>query len=61
MKPGIIERALELAPECDSVLQLRQKLRAEGYEQVDQYLAGKSFKKQIVERLMPTDKKRRVR
>lgn len=61
MKPGIVERALQLATECDSVLQLKQKLRAEGYEMVDQYLTGKAFKKQIVERLRPTDKKRRFR
>ena len=61
MKPGIIERALKLAADCDSLTQLKRKLQAEGYEHIDQHLAGKAIRRQIVERLLPTGKKRRVR
>jgi hypothetical protein len=61
MKPGIIERALELAIDCESLTQLKHKLRAEGYELIDQHLSGKAIRRQIVERLRPTGKKRRVR
>ena len=58
---GIIERALELAPECDSVAEVRRMLRTEGYTQVDAHLSGRLIRKQIIERLAPSDKKRRIR
>ena len=61
MKPGIIERALELAPECVSVSDVKRKLKAEGYTQIEEHLAGRMIRTQIVERLRPGDKKRRVR
>ena len=61
MKPAIIERALALAQECVSLTQVKRKLEAEGYDQVDAHLNGRLMRKQIVERLLPTDKKRRVR
>lgn len=58
---GIIERALELAPECGSVAEVMRKLRTEGYSQIDAHLSGRLIRKQIIERLTPSDKKRRVR
>lgn len=57
----IVERAWELAAESNSVREVREKLKREGYEMVDQHLEGRLLKQQIVQRLLPTDKKRRVR
>ena len=61
MKPNIIERALEMATESKSVVEVKQKLKAEGYDQIDQHLSGKFTRGQIVRQLLPNDKKRRVR
>ena len=61
MKPSIIERALELAPECVSLAEVRRMLKAEGYEQVDGHLGGRFIRQQLLERLMPSEKKRRIR
>lgn len=61
MKPGIIERALELAAESRSVDEVRKTLKAEGYSSVAEHLSGKFIRRQIVERLLPSDKARRVR
>ena len=58
---GIIERALELAPECASVSDVMRKLKAEGYTQIDAHLSGRLIRQQIIQRLAPTGKKRRVR
>ena len=60
-RPGVIERALALAPECNSVAEITRKLKAEGYDQVDHHLVGRTLRRQLVERLMPSHKKRRVR
>jgi len=59
--PGIIERAVELAPECVSVTQVKGKLKAEGYAQIDAHLGGRLIHQQVMERLLPSDKKRRIR
>ena len=61
VRPSIIERALTLGPERNSIAEITRKLKAEGYEQVDQHLGGRTLRRQLVERLMPSDKKRRVR
>lgn len=61
MKPSIIERALELAPECASVTEVKARLKAEGYIQIDAHLTGRFIRQQITERLLPSAKKRRVR
>ena len=61
MKPGIIERALELAAESRSVDEVRKTLKAEGYSSVAEHLSGKFIRRQIVERLLPSEKARRVR
>ena len=42
MKAGIIERALELAPECLSVSEVKRKLKAEGYSQIEEHLAQRA-------------------
>jgi hypothetical protein len=60
-KPRIIERALELAAECKTVAEVKRKLKAERYERIDEHLAGRQIRGQITERLLPSDKKRRVR
>ena len=61
MERNIIERALELAPESMSVNEVRQKLKAEGYSQVLEHLAGRVIRSQIIERLHTTGKNRQVR
>ena len=58
---NIILRAYELAAESRSVPEVARKLKDEGYAQVDAHLSGKLLRKQIVQRLLPTGKKRRVR
>ena len=58
---NIILRAYELAAESQSVPEVARKLKAEGYTQVDAHLSGKLLRSQIVQRLVPTGKKRRVR
>jgi hypothetical protein len=47
MEVPIIERAFQLASECGSVAELRQRLRREGYYSVDQHLGGPSIRKQL--------------
>jgi Mn-dependent DtxR family transcriptional regulator len=61
MKPHIIERALELAAECSSVSEVKRRLKAEGYVQIDEHLSGRLTRQQIIARLIPSDKPRRVR
>jgi hypothetical protein len=39
--PNIIERAFELAAECNSVDEVKRKLKGEGYQMVEQHLAGR--------------------
>ena len=37
---GTVERAFQLAPECTSVEEMRRKLMAEGFVQIDAHLQG---------------------
>jgi len=53
---NIIERAFEIAPECQSVVEVRNKLSREGYLQVDAHLCGWMIKTQIKQRLGPTER-----
>ena len=53
----VIERAFELAPECGTLEEIRQKLVGEGYAQVAAHLDGKYIKAQLYERLNPDKKK----
>jgi hypothetical protein len=59
--PSVIERALQLATESQSFNEVERKLLREGYEAVVQHLRGRVIRRQIVARLMPSEKKRRVR
>jgi transcriptional/translational regulatory protein YebC/TACO1 len=59
--PGVIERALQVAAESQSLNEVEHKLKQEGYEFVEQHLRGRVIRKQIIERLMPSDKKRPTR
>ena len=49
----IIVRAFELAAESNSIRELRQKLRAEGYARVDEHLTGRLIRAQLNERMLP--------
>jgi hypothetical protein len=40
-RAGIVERAFQLASESRSVEEIRNKLRREGYTQVDEHLSGR--------------------
>ena len=55
MKASIIERALDLAPKCVSVSEVKRKLQAEGYDQIDAHLSGRLIRQQIIQRLQPSD------
>ena len=44
---NIIERAFQLAPECATVDEVRQKLVSEGYFSVHQHLSGKHIRRQL--------------
>jgi hypothetical protein len=50
---NIIERAFALAPECGSVDELKQRLKREGYLQVDAHLSGRQIRSEILNRLSP--------
>jgi hypothetical protein len=41
MTAGIIERALQLAAESASVSEVKRKLKAEGYTQIEEHLGGR--------------------
>ena len=58
---GIIERALRLATESQSLKEVERKLKGEGYEFVEQHLRGRFIRQQINERLIPSGKRRRIR
>lgn len=50
---GIIERAFQLAPECRTIIEVRNRLSNEGYLQVDAHPGGRMIKAEIRQRLMP--------
>lgn len=54
---NIIERAFQLAPECGSIDELRQRLVREGYFNVHAHLAGKQVRQQLYDLLNPALKK----
>lgn len=53
---GLVERAFQLAPECVSLDELRERLRSEGYLQVHAHLEGKQIRDQLRDRLKPTSR-----
>lgn len=44
---GTVERAFELAPESATLEELRQKLKREGYSQVEEHLSGGSLRSDL--------------
>ena len=54
---NIIERAFALAAECRSVDEVRQRLKREGYLQVDAHLSGRQIRSEIVSRLARAEDK----
>ena len=58
--PGVIERALQLATESQSLNEVERKLKQEGYEFVEQHLRGRFIRQQIIERLIPSGRKHRI-
>jgi hypothetical protein len=49
---GIIERAYQLAGECESVDEVRRKLRTEGYFNVEAHLSGGVIRGELTRRLL---------
>lgn len=54
--PGVIERAYQLAPTSADVDQIRQRLRKEGYSNVDAHLAGPKIRSDLIQIIRRTDK-----
>lgn len=44
---SLLHRALELAPECSTMLELKKRLKAEGFENLDAHLGGLGTKRQL--------------
>jgi hypothetical protein len=47
MQPNILSRAFELAPQCGSSQELRQRLAAEGYSRIAEHLGGLGTQRQL--------------
>jgi hypothetical protein len=45
--PGIVERALQLAPQCSSIKELRRALAKEGYSEFDLQLEGLGIQRDL--------------
>jgi hypothetical protein len=45
---NVIERAFQIAPECESLAELKRRLIREGYFQVEAHLSGRQIKSQIM-------------
>lgn len=50
-RPHIVARAFEIAPECCRLEEVRNRLKREGYLQVDLHLSGKAIRKELNSRL----------
>jgi len=47
LRVGIVERALQLAPECSSIKELRKALAREGYAAFDLHLEGLGIQREL--------------
>jgi len=56
---GLVERAFQIAPECASIEEVRQRLRREAYLNVHAYLDGKQIRDQLFQHLDPLRRKPR--
>lgn len=54
---GLVETAFQIAHECASLDELRQRLAREGYPNVHAYLSGPQIRRQLYELLDPARKK----
>ena len=56
---SIIERALQIAPECATLQEVRKRLKIEGYSEtsIHAHLMGRGTRMQIHDRLDPTRKR----
>lgn len=43
----VLQRAIELAPECSTMGELRKRLKAEGFESLDAHIFGLGTKRQL--------------
>ncbi len=48
---NIIERAFQVAPECESLVDINVRLKREGYSNVDAHLGGGSIRADLRKRL----------
>ena len=53
IEPNVIKRAFEVASECGSMAELKQRLIREGYLQVNAHLAGWQIRRDLTIRLRP--------
>ena len=54
MEPtNIIKRAFEIAPECGSIEEVKRRLIAEGYMQVNAHLSGWQIRRELKGRIDP--------
>ena len=53
IEPNIIKRAYDVASECGSMAELKQRLIREGYLQVNAHLAGWQIRRDLTSRLRP--------
>jgi hypothetical protein len=44
---SILQRALDLAPECSTMLELKKRLKAEGFAHIDAHIGGLGTKRQL--------------
>lgn len=56
---SVIERALQIAPECATLMEVRKRLKKEGYSEtaIHAHLMGRGTRMQIHERLDPARKR----
>lgn len=45
--PSVFQRAIELAPECSTISELKNRLKAEGFENLDAHIGGLGTKRQL--------------
>ena len=51
MEIGTVERAFQLAPECQTIDEVRAKLKHEGHSNVDAHLQGGAIRQELKKRL----------
>jgi len=44
---SVLQRAIGLAPECSTMLELKKRLKAEGFDNIDAHIGGLGTKRQL--------------